>query len=232
MHTEEKIILAADDFDKKGLFDLVEKIGKRIFCVKIHNLYDEFGPGIVSELKQAGAPRVWMDAKLHDIPNTVKLRAQAFAKAGCDIITAHASGGVEMMSAAKLGFGNGKVFAITALTSLDDESIKKIYNSKDAKELVSRLASMVKEAGIPGLVCSPGEIQMLRSDPVYKDLELAVPGIRSAGIDSHDQKRFDTPENAIKAGANYLVIGRQLTKAADLLGALDALENELAEALK
>lgn len=232
MHTEEKIILAADDFDKEGLFDLVRKIGKRVFCIKIHNLYDEFGPGIVSELKQAGALRVWMDAKLHDIPNTVKLRAQAFAKAGCDIITVHASGGVEMMSAAKLGFGNGKVFAITALTSLDDESIKKIYNSEDAKELVSRLAPMVKEAGIPGLVCSPKEIQMLRSDPAYRDLELAVPGIRSAGIDSHDQKRFDTPENAIKAGANYLVIGRQLTKAADLLRALDFLENELAEALR
>lgn len=232
MYTEEKVILSADDFDREGLMELVKQIGSQVFCVKIHNLYDKFGHGIVADLKAAGAKRVWVDAKLHDIPNTAKLRAEALAESGCDIITVHASGGAEMMKAAKQGFGSGKVFAVTALTSLDDSQISKIYNAKDAKELVGRLVPMIKQSGVDGLVCSPQEIALIRSVPDFADLELAIPGIRSLGVSSDDQKRFDTPANALRAGANYLVIGRQITKAPDPLKAIADLESEIVQVLK
>jgi orotidine-5'-phosphate decarboxylase len=232
MFTEKKVILSADDYDRQGLLDLAKKIGKKVFCIKIHNLYDRFGPQIVSDLRTAGAHRVWVDAKLHDIPNTVKLRAQALADSGCDIITVHASGGGEMMSAAKQGFGKGKIFAVMALTSLDNRMIGAIYNAQDAKELVMRLAPMVKHSGADGMVCSPMEILALRAVSEYDDLALAVPGIRSAGVGTDDQKRFDTPFNALKSGADFLVIGRQITKAADPVQALDALEIEISQVIK
>jgi orotidine-5'-phosphate decarboxylase len=227
MYTEKKVILAADEFDREGLLEFVKKIGGKVYCVKIHNLYDQFGPNIVKDLKDAGAARVWVDFKLHDIPNTVKLRAKALAESGCDIITVHASGGVEMMTAAKEGFGTGKVYAVTALTSLNDESLNKIYKSGSAEELIVRLAVLVKESGVDGLVCSPKEISAIRSNPDFDNLELVIPGIRSAGVSADDQKRFDTPENALKSGASYLVIGRQITKAENPLEAINSLELEL-----
>jgi orotidine-5'-phosphate decarboxylase len=227
MQTAQKVILSADEFDREGLLELLKKAGAMIYCVKIHNLYDQFGPEIVAELKKAGAQKVWVDFKLHDIPNTVKLRAEALAASGCDIITVHASGGVEMMSAAKQGFGSGKVYAVTALTSLTDEAVKDIYQSENAESLVLRLAPLIKKSGVDGLVCSPKEITAIRKNSDYNGLELIVPGIRSAGVSTDDQKRFDTPPNALKAGANFLVIGRQITKAVDPVAAINALEQEI-----
>jgi len=227
MTTEEKIILSTDEFNKQELLDFVKKFGSKFSCIKIHNLYDQFGPGIISELKDAGAKRVWVDAKLHDIPNTVKLRAKAIASSGADILTVHASGGIEMMQAAKEGFGNGKIYAVTALTSLTNQNIKAIYNAQDAKEMVLRLAPLVRQSGVDGLVCSPLEIEMLRANPDLKNLEIVVPGIRSQGVSANDQQRFDTPVNALKAGANFLVIGRQITQAKDPGQAIADLENEI-----
>ena len=232
MHTEQKVILAADEFSREELLEFVKNFGPRFYCVKIHGLYDEFGPGIVNELKSAGAQRVWVDTKLHDIPNTVKLRAKAIGNSSADILSVHASGGVEMLKAAKLGFGKGKVYAVTALTSLTDADLKKIYNAQGAEEVVARLAGLVKESGVDGLVCSPKEIAMLRGNADFKNLELVVPGIRSEGVSPDDQQRFDTPTNALKAGANFLVMGRQITHAPDPQAALDALEKEIAKVLE
>jgi orotidine-5'-phosphate decarboxylase len=232
MYTETKVILSADDYDRDGLIALTKKIGKKVFCIKIHNLYDQYGPQIIRDLRKAGAKRVWVDFKIHDIPNTVKLRARALALSGCDIITVHSSGGVEMLMAAKEGFGKGKVFAVTALTSLDSSAIKNIYNAQGANELVSRLAELVKVSGVDGIVCSPEEAAMIRKNPQYNNLELVIPGIRSAGVDPNDQKRFGTPANALKAGANFLVIGRQITKSADPIAALESLDKEISQVLK
>ena len=231
MYTEQKIILATDEFNYNEIIDFVKKFGNKVFGVKIHNLFDQFGPKIVSELQTAGAKRVWVDAKLHDIPNTVKLRAKAIAGSGCNILSVHASGGEEMMRAAKEGFGSGKVYAVTALTSLTEENLKAIYNVENFEELVKYLAKLAKNSGVDGLVCSPKEISLLKSDPDLKNLELVVPGIRSVGVDVNDQQRFDTPTNALKAGANFLVVGRQLTKATDKAKAFDDLEKELANIL-
>lgn len=225
--TIETVILSADEFGQKELIDFVRKAGSLVYAVKIHSLFDAYGAPIIKQLKSAGAKKVWVDFKLHDIPNTVKLRAQALAEAGADIISVHASGGVEMMAAAKQGFGQGKVYGITALTSLDDSQIKQIYNSKNAAALAEKLTSLIQQAGLDGLVCSPMEVAMLRSNPIYKHLDIVVPGIRSAGVEASDQKRFDAPVRTLKAGASFLVIGRQITKAEDPLKALELLEQEI-----
>lgn len=227
MLTEEKVILAADEFNKQELLGFVKEFGPRLFAVKIHSLFDLLGPGIVEEIKQVGAKKVWVDAKLHDIPNTVRLRSLAFAKAGADILSVHISGGVKMLEAAKEGFAQGMVLGITALTSLSQEDVKNIYGTKSAEELVLKFADLAKQAGIGGLVCSPQEVLALRANNTFAQLKLAVPGIRSVGVEMSDQKRTDTPANALKAGADFLVIGRQLTKAPNPAQAFADLEAEL-----
>ena len=136
-----------------------------------------------------------------------------------------------MLAAAKAGFNSGKVYAVTALTSLSEESLTKIYKSSNAEELVIRLAGLVKESGVDGLVCSPKEISAIRAITDFNNLELVIPGIRSAGVNSDDQQRFDTPTNALKAGANYLVVGRQITKAEDPVQAINLLEEEISKCI-
>ena len=227
MLTKDKIILSADDLELESLFDLVKKIGDKIFGVKIHNLFDWHGQAVVSDLRSKGAKRIWVDFKLHDIPNTVKLRAKALADAGADIITVHASGGVDMMRAAKEGFGLGKVYAVTALTSLNDENIKNIYGCKNAEALVKNLADLALEAGVDGIVCSPKEVSIIKSDLKFSKLQLVVPGVRSENVKKDDQQRTGTPENTLKAGADLLVVGRQITQALDAVKALENLQKEI-----
>ncbi len=222
----ERIILSADELDEQQLLALVSAVGDRVYAVKVHDAYDRFGPGIVGELKDAGAKKVWMDAKLHDIPNTARARAKAFADNGIDIITVHASGGVEMMKAAKEGAGSAEVYAVTVLTSLSEEAASSIYHQK-VQEQVLALAHLADEAGVDGVVCSPQEVGMLAGDPSLARLKFITPGVRSPGADAHDQKRVMTPHEALAAGATHLVIGRQITTAADPVSALDALESEL-----
>lgn len=186
---------------------LVQKIGHLFYAIKIHNLYDKFGPDVVRVLKEAGAEKIWVDFKLYDIPNTSKLRSESIT---ADIISVHASGGVKMM---KEAVASGKeIFAITVLSSLSPTEVKQIYN-KEIDEAVLTLTKLAKEAGVSGVVCSPHEIKTIRSHPEFKDLKLVVPGIRSAGVDLNDQSRVNTPEEAIAAGADHLVVGRQIVQA-------------------
>jgi len=205
-----KIILALDEIqDVEEVKKFVQKVGHLVYAVKIHNLYDKYGPDVVSTLKEAGAEKVWVDFKLYDIPNTVKLRAESIT---ADIISVHASGGAKMM---KEAVASGKeIFAVTALTSFSPEEVQQIYN-RSVDDTVLTLAHMAKEAGVAGIVCSPKELKMLRSYTEFKDLKLVVPGIRSQGADMNDQNRVATPAEALEAGADYLVIGRQVTQAAD-----------------
>ncbi|OGE82813.1 MAG: orotidine 5'-phosphate decarboxylase [Candidatus Doudnabacteria bacterium RIFCSPLOWO2_01_FULL_44_21] len=227
MVTTERVILAADELSLEQCTRLVGEIGDRIYAVKVHNLYDKEGPGVVQLLRKAGASRVWVDAKLHDIPNTVKLRAQAIADSGADIVTVHASGEIEMMMAA-LESGI-TVYAITVLTSLDEEQAH-LLHGQPTKAQVLYLARLAKLAGVHGVVSSPKEVGILAKRPELKGLELVTPGIRSAGKDAGDQKRVDTPTAAIKTGSTRLVVGRQLTASDDPVRALDELEQELVQA--
>src|SRR3990167_11446002 len=205
-----KIILALDEIQNLDeAVKLVKKVGHLVYAVKIHNLYDKFGPDVVRILKEAGAEKVWVDFKLHDIPNTVRLRALNLS---ADIISVHASGGVKMMQEA---VASGKeIFAITMLTSFSASEVEQIYN-REVDDAVLTLAKLAKEAGVSGIVCSSKEAKMIRSHSEFKDLKVIVPGIRSAGVDLNDQRRISTPTEALQNGADYLVIVRQITQAAD-----------------
>jgi orotidine-5'-phosphate decarboxylase len=217
-----KIILALDEIQNLDeIIALVKKVGPLVYAVKIHNLYDKFGPDIIRILKEAGAEKVWVDFKLYDIPNTGRLRTESIS---ADIISVHASGGVKMM---KEMIASGKeIFAITILTSFSISEVQQIYN-REVNEIVLVLAKLAKEAGVSGIVCSPQEVKMLREHPEFADLKIVVPGIRSVGVDLNDQNRVSTPMEAIQNGADYLVIGRQITKAQDPLSALLDIEREL-----
>ncbi len=219
---EGRIILAADKLSLTRCLELMPLIGPRLYAVKVHNHYDLHGPDVVADLKEAGAARVWVDAKLHDIPHTVWLRLAVYAAAGADIVSVHASGGVEMMKAAvDVGL---QVYAITVLTSLSATQVSGLFCSTP-QNAAGRLAHWAREAGVHGLVCSPQEVAALRS----YGLDLVVPGVRSPGVDAGDQQRTGTPAGAVAAGAARLVVGRQITEAEDPVAALDQIEAELAE---
>ena len=219
-----KIILALDEIqDLEEGVKLIQKVGPLVYAVKIHNLYDKYGPEIVGRLKKAGAQKVWVDFKLYDIPNTVKLRAENIP---ADIISVHASGGGDMM---KQAVSSGKeIFAVTMLTSFSPEEVKGIYN-REIGEAVRALAHIAKEAGVSGIVCSPQEIKMLKESPELSGLKLVVPGIRSLGREAHDQNRVGTPAQAVMDGADYLVIGRQITQALDPVAEVNQLLEEIRE---
>ncbi len=221
-----KIILAIDEIQNLDeVLTLVKKVGHLVYAVKIHNLYDKFGPGIVSKLKEAGAPKVWVDFKLYDIPNTGKLRVENIA---AGIISVHASGGVKMMRAiVDASVPSGKeIFAVTMLTSFSPDEVRQIYN-REVDEVVLALARLALEAGVAGIVCSPQEVKILRGFKEFDDLKIIVPGVRSLGADPNDQNRTSTPGEAIKNGADYLVIGRQVTEVKDPVTALSNIQKEL-----
>lgn len=221
-----KIILAIDEIQNLDeVIALVKKVGYLVHAVKIHNLYDKFGPEIVKKLKEAGAEKVWVDFKLYDIPNTVKLRAEnIFA----DIISVHASGGVKMMQEAVdtcLPLGK-EIFAITALTSFSQAEVKTIYN-RETPDAVLNLARLAKEAKVAGIVCSSEEAKMIRKYPEFANLKIIVPGVRSLRVDKNDQNRVSTPAEAIQNGADFIVIGREVTKTEDPVMALSKIQQEL-----
>lgn len=225
MKTEDIVVLALDGLGYGEASRLVEKIGSRVYTVKIHDLADEQGLAVVARLKGLGAKRVWVDYKLHDIPATVKKRAAELVKHGADIITVHASGGVEMMKAAVES--GAIVYAVTVLTSLNEKCVRELYRDSPAA-VVYALACLSKEANVQGIVCSPLELTGL-IELAVGGLELVTPGVRSPGVARHDQERVDTLVNALKNGSRRLVIGRQLTEAHDPVAALDQIAAEIAD---
>jgi orotidine-5'-phosphate decarboxylase len=225
---EKRVILAADELTLEQCLELGAQIGDRLYAIKIHNLYDRHGPSTIERLKKIAPWKVWIDAKLHDIPNTARLRAKSFADAGADILSVHASGGTEMMRAAK---ESGLiVYGVTVLTSLDEKEVQHIYG-REILPTALRLGFDAKKSGLDGVVCSPAEVENFSTSLWFKGLELITPGIRSLGVDTGDQSRVDTPAGAIQSGSTRLVVGRQLTKAHSVLAAYTALETEISAAL-
>jgi orotidine-5'-phosphate decarboxylase len=224
-----RIILAADELNLDQGLGLVRSVGHKVYAVKIHNLWDVRGPTVVRQLLDAGAERVWVDLKLHDIPNTIRLRAKAVADAGANILTVHADGEIDMMMAAVNAFP-GEIYAITVLTSLDEDQIH-LLHGQPSKAAVLYRARLARLAGCAGVVCSPKEVELLAKRPELANLKLIVPGVRSADFhDVADQRRVDTPGTAIKSGATYIVVGRQITQANDPVDALEVLVAEVAGA--
>lgn len=185
------------------------KLGLELFCAA--------GPAALARLK-ARAP-VFLDLKLHDIPNTVAGAVASLAPLGAAMLTLHAGGGPAMITAARKaaeGAGTARpiLLAVTVLTSMDAEALGAVGVAGGPAQQVLRLARMAMEAGADGLVCSPREVSLIR-DALGEAPMLVVPGIRPAGSAAGDQARIATPEDAVVAGADWIVVGRPITEAAD-----------------
>ena len=186
------------------------KLGLEFFC---HN-----GRHGVMELAELGLP-IFLDLKLHDIPNTVAKSIQALAPITPAVLTVHAAGGRAMLEDAKAAAPTGtKVVAVTVLTSLDGDDLASIGVNSDNHSQVERLAALARDAGLDGIVCSGNEVSAVRRK--WKDGFFVVPGIRPANSQLGDQKRVMSPRGAIDAGASILVIGRPITDAPDPANAL------------
>ena len=212
------VIIACDFKNKEELFDFLKpfeglnpflKIGMEIF-------YKE-GPELVKELKSMGC-RIFLDLKLHDIPNTVEKAMRNLSALGVEIVNCHAAGGIEMMKAARRGLDyteagkKSELIAVTQLTSISQEALEKeLLIEKPLPEVVKAYALNAKAAGLQGVVCSPLEA------PLIKDLGLisVTPGIRFADNSKDDQKRIATPDYAKELGSTYIVVGRAITGASD-----------------
>jgi orotidine-5'-phosphate decarboxylase len=157
---------------------------------------------------------VFLDLKLHDIPVTVSGAARAVARLRPEVLTVHAAGGADVIRAAVEAAPGTMVAAVTVLTSLGDDDLSRIGLSGPVPDAVLRLAVLSVEAGAQGLVCSPREVSAVRAE-VGDDVTLITPGVRPAGSEAHDQARVATPEEALLAGADLLVIGRPITRAPD-----------------
>jgi orotidine-5'-phosphate decarboxylase len=177
-------------------------------------LYLRYGPGIVASIRGASGVQVFLDLKLHDIPATVEGAARAVARLRPDLLTVHAVGGPEVIRAAVAGAPDTTIAAVTVLTSLNGDDLDRIGLAGPLTDCVRRLAALAVAAGARGLVCSPQEVAAVRAE-VGPDVLLITPGVRPTGSQAHDQARTATPEQALQAGADLLVIGRPITAAPD-----------------
>jgi orotidine-5'-phosphate decarboxylase len=177
-------------------------------------LYLRYGPDAVDSIRGASGVQVFLDLKLHDIPVTVAGAARAVARLRPAILTVHAAGGPAMIRAAADAAPQTSIAAVTVLTSLSEADLAAIGMTGSSGDAARRLAVMAVAAGATGLVCSPHEVAALRAE-VGPRVTLITPGIRPDGSDAQDQARIATPEAAVRAGADLLVIGRPITGAAD-----------------
>jgi orotidine-5'-phosphate decarboxylase len=219
---DDRIITALDVHSVEEMKTLVEILGDSISFYKVGmELFYSAGPEAVQYLKYKGK-KVFLDLKLHDIPNTVDQSIRALTRLGADLMTLHGTGGRTMMEAAaaavrdeaaRLSIPRPRLLAVTILTSMDDAGWQEIGGKYAVAETVAHLAKLAKEAGIDGTVSSPyeaGEIRRLNGE----EFLIVTPGIRPVFAAANDQKRFTTPAQALQDGASYLVIGRPITQAA------------------
>jgi orotidine-5'-phosphate decarboxylase len=172
------------------------------------------GPTAIERIAELGPP-VFADAKLHDIPNTVERAAARVAAAGARWVTVHASGGAAMMEAANRGMGGHGILAVTVLTSFERTDLESTGVASGIETQVVALATLAEGSRVEGLVCAPGDVAAIRSKGIA--LKIFTPGIRMEGAAKHDQRRVGTPVDAVEAGADYLVVGRPITRSADPL---------------
>lgn len=214
---KDKIIIPFD-VQTRDEFDylLKELSGTATFAKVGMELFYRFGPNIIEDLKQHNF-KIFLDLKLHDIPNTVHHACKVLGEMEVDILNVHSSGGREMMQAAREGFKlshkKGLIIGVTQLTSTTQKVMNSEFNiSGSVEDSVLSLANMTKESGLDGVVCSAQEVQTIKA-ALGKDFKCITPGIRPLNYQKDDQKRIMTPTEAIQAGSDYLVIGRPITKA-------------------
>lgn len=230
LRARERVIVALDVPDAAQALGLVERLNDvRWFKVGLE-LYLSEGNDIVKAIRDNGHS-VFLDVKLHDIPNTVAAAVRSASRAGAQMLTLHAGGGAAMLAAAAEAAASlpsaPQLLAVTVLTSMDERQLRAVGVAAAPAEQVLRLARIAWEAGVRGFVSSAEEVSAMRQ--AFPDATLVIPGIRPAGAAVGDQKRVATPAAAIEAGADYLVIGRPITQAADPLAAAWAILAEIEE---
>ena len=214
-----KIIVALDYEKEAEALALVDQIDPNLCRLKVgKEMFTTLGMNFVKQLHQRNFD-VFLDLKYHDIPNTVARAVRSAADLGVWMVDLHASGGLRMMEEAKrilepYGKDAPLLIAVTVLTSMEDLDLLQIGINASPMEQVLRLAHLTQRAGLDGVVCSPQEVEILRN-ACGEDFKLVTPGIRPIGADFGDQRRVMTPTAAIRAGSDYLVIGRPITKADD-----------------
>lgn len=226
-----RIIVALDYPDAQTALALVDRLEPGSCRLKVgKELFTRVGPQLVTTLGERGF-EVFLDLKFHDIPNTVASACHAAADLGVWMLNVHALGGARMLLAAKEGIARSghcpQLIAVTILTSMDESDLASIGLSGSPQDNVLRLASLVQDCELDGVVCSSRETTALRQR-MANDFVLVTPGIRPAGSAADDQRRVMTPVDAVQSGSSYLVIGRPVTQADDPVGVLRTINSELA----
>ncbi len=213
------VIIALDDDNDAAMYALVDKLNPNDCALKVgKTLYTRYGPALVKNVQTRGF-KIFLDLKFHDIPKQVAGACQAAADLGVWMLTLHASGGTNMMTAARkavAGYADHAplLMAVTILTSLDEPALKAVGFNQAPADAVLNLASLAQEAGMDGVVSSPQELSVLRAH-CKSDFKLLTPGIRppNLAVSNDDQARVLTAKQACELGADYLVIGRPITQA-------------------
>jgi orotidine-5'-phosphate decarboxylase len=240
LEPRERIILALDVNTAPQALKLVEKLRDQVGAFKVGlELVNAAGKGIFTTLKEAGGLRLFYDCKLHDIPNTVAGAARAVARQGLWMMNVHAAGGYRMVKAAAETLHNSTgqsgdpppiLLGVTLLTSLSAEELREeLHIGLSPEQYVVAMAKLVQKAGGQGVVASPQEIEAVRA-ACGPDFLIVTPGVRPKGAAAGDQRRVMTPGEAVRRGADYLVVGRAITAAADPVSAAQSIREEIAEA--
>src|SRR5947209_5622173 len=231
LDVRDRLIVALDVSTAQEAQRLVQQVGEAAGFYKVGlQLFTAEGPGIVRELVSSGR-KVFLDLKLHDIPNTVSHAVQSAADLGVSMLTVHASGGAGMLKAAVEAAGRRlSLLAVTVLTSLNDEDVQEIGYSGTTLDQTLRVAALARSAGCEAVVTSPRVVSALRK-MLGEGFGIVVPGVRPQGSDRNDQARIATPAQTIEAGASHIVVGRPITQAADPAKAAEAILGEISQVL-
>ena len=230
MRPEDRLIVALDVSSAREAQKVVHTLGSAVSVYKVGNqLFTAEGPGVVRELVQSGK-KVFLDLKFHDIPNSVAGGVRSSAAMGVSMLTVHAAGGSAMLRAAMEAAWQASkppiVLAVTVLTSLSDADLQEIGVAGRTRGHALVLATLAQNCGCNGVVASPHEARIIRQD-LGAGFVIVTPGIRPAGSGKGDQSRVNTPAEAIAAGADYVVVGRPITAAADSRRAAEAIVAEI-----
>lgn len=229
--TDSPVVVALDYANRDSALAFVDRIDPRDCRLKVgKEMFTLFGPQFVRELQQRGFD-IFLDLKFHDIPNTAAHAVKAAADLGVWMVNVHASGGARMMTAAKealLPFGADAplLIAVTVLTSMEANDLQDIGITATPAEHAERLARLTQQCGLDGVVCSAQEAVRFKSE-LGQAFKLVTPGIRPQGSDAGDQRRIMTPEQALQAGVDYMVIGRPVTQSAEPAQTLKAINASL-----
>ena len=227
MQTRDRLIVAADLSTRDEVLRLADELTGVAGVIKLGlQGFVANGPALVRDLVARGH-RVFLDLKLHDIPNTVERAVREADALGTSMLTVHAAGGPAMLRAARTD--RTLILAVTILTSLGNDDLDAIGMRDDAARSAVRLANLAKEEGLAGVVASPQEIASIR-EACGGDLKIVTPGIRPAGGDAGDQRRTMTAREAIREGADYIVVGRPITSATDRRAAAEKIVEEMERA--